>query len=47
MPGESFGRVAIKEARRNWPFVTGFGVTLALVLKMSLGLTRKMPFTLS
>ena len=47
MPGESFGKVALKEARRNWPFVLGFGVTLSLVLKMSLGLTRKMPFTLS
>lgn len=40
MAGESYGRVALKEARRMWPFVLGFGVTLAIVLKTSLSVTR-------
>ncbi|KAI5066970.1 hypothetical protein GOP47_0017498 [Adiantum capillus-veneris] len=36
---ESYGRVALKEARRLWPFTLGFAVTGALILKLSLSLT--------
>ncbi|MCO5578287.1 hypothetical protein L7F22_032127 [Adiantum nelumboides] len=39
MAVESYGRVALKEARRMWPFVLGFAVTGAIILKFSLSLT--------
>ncbi|KAH7332072.1 hypothetical protein KP509_20G066600 [Ceratopteris richardii] len=39
MAVESYGKVALKEAKRMWPFVMGFGVSMAIVLKVSLSLT--------
>lgn len=35
-------RVFLKrELNRNWPFLVGFGITFAIVTKMSLGLTEE------
>ncbi|KAH7279802.1 hypothetical protein KP509_37G037800 [Ceratopteris richardii] len=31
---ESYGKVALKEAKRMWPFVMGFGVSMAILLKL-------------
>eukprot|EP00897_Mesotaenium_endlicherianum_P002308 jgi/Mesen1/2104/ME000151S01373 len=46
--GRPLTQVAVSEAKRNWPFVFGFGVTLSLVVKLSLGLkpedAQKSPF---
>ena len=38
---QSIGKLALSEAKRNWPFVCGFGVTLAVIWKVSAGLSRK------
>ncbi|KAG0554600.1 hypothetical protein KC19_12G103900 [Ceratodon purpureus] len=36
--GRPLTQVAIAEAKRNWPFVFGFGVTFSLVYKLSASL---------
>ena len=38
--GRPLSQVAFSEAKRNWPFVFGFGVTFALVFKLSASLDR-------
>ncbi|KAJ7521572.1 hypothetical protein O6H91_19G060300 [Diphasiastrum complanatum] len=46
--GRPLAKVALQEARRNWPFVFGFGVTFGLIFKLSLSLkpedAQKSPF---
>lgn len=39
--GRPLTQLAISEAKRNWPFVVGFGVTFALILKLSASLGRE------
>ncbi|KAG6557939.1 hypothetical protein Mapa_000117 [Marchantia paleacea] len=46
--GRPLIKVAAAEAKRNWPFVVGFGVTLSVVFKLSASLkpedAQKSPF---
>lgn len=39
--GRSLTQVAFSEAKRNWPFVAGFGVTLSLVFTLATSLDRE------
>nr|PNR56876.1 hypothetical protein PHYPA_003868 [Physcomitrium patens] len=39
--GRPLSQVVFSEAKRNWPFVFGFGVTFTLVAKLSASLDRK------
>lgn len=39
--GRPLTQVVFSEAKRNWPFVFGFGVTLAIVTKLSMSLDRQ------
>uniref|UniRef100_A0A7I3ZDH7 Uncharacterized protein n=1 Tax=Physcomitrium patens TaxID=3218 RepID=A0A7I3ZDH7_PHYPA len=39
--GRPLSQVVFSEAKRNWPFVFGFGVTFTLVAKLSASLDRE------
>jgi hypothetical protein len=39
--GRPLLQVAFNEAKRNWPFMFSFGVTLALVFKLSASLDHE------
>lgn len=39
--GRPLTQVVLSEAKRNWPFVVGFGITFGLIFKLNASLDRE------